>query len=727
MRQPLPRALLLSLLAGLPAMPAASAEAPATTPQRGSSAAICEAEAAADAPECKATALPAVRSEAPSTDPLDAVARSRIDGAALRVERPGFDLSEALQSLPGISARPRYNEAQDTQISIRGFGARTQFGVRGLRLDVDGISATAADGQTQIGHIDLSAIDRIELIRGPLAALYANGGGYLRIESFGARWPDGWRLGGNISDIGNRRAQLAYGWRGEAQRGQVQLSDLSVDGQRRQSGGTRRQYSAMQQWQHADLGEWSLSANLFDAPDAADPQGLNRAEFRRNPEAASPAAVAFNTRKSTAQQQAGLRWRLPQTSGEWTAAAYAGQREVEQYLSVTPAAQQNPTSGGGVVDLKRDFAGLNVGWQHEFDWAAQRWRWSGEWRFDRLDEDRRGYENFVGTTLGLRGALRRDERNRGDTRDAMMRLDWDGQRGQRLTLGARHHRIAFRSDDRYVAPGNPDDSGSYQASAWLPVLAYAQALGGGHRWVASVGRNVEMPTLAELAFRPDGDGGFNRALEPARSEQAELGWRWAQRGRGAVELSLFQVDTEQEIVVQQVIGGRASFQNAGRTRRQGAELGWRLPLASQGQWQTAATWIDASFTEGYAVCQRTPCITPDRFIAAGNDLPGVAPRQIYSELSWRSHTLGTAALEWRALSATQANDLNDEKLPGYAVFGLRWTRALDLAGGEARLLLRIDNLLDRRYSASLVVNEGARRFYEPAPGRSYSLGFDWRW
>ncbi len=680
---------------------------------------------AAQCPDCPPE-LPAVVAEARA--PVDGVRRperpASIDLADLARRRAETDISEPLSELPGVVARPRHNEAQDTQIQIRGFGARSPFGVRGLRIEYDGIPATAADGQSQIGHIDLTSGGRLTLIRGPFAALYGNGGGYLRVDGEHARGRDADRLQMALGDNGQRRIGFDVDHGDELWRLGVAANRYRTDGVRERSAAERTLASSRFDWAPADDGLLSLSAHYQDQPDSQDPQGLTRAEFDADPFSASPAAELFRTRKSTRQSQFGARYQHQFGAHEFSVAAYVGQRSIDQVLSVPRVAQLQPTSGGGVVALDRDYYGGALRWNHRADWSWADSELSAEWRDERLSEDRRGYENFVGDELGVRGALRRDETNRGDTRDAMVRIDLDPDEAWRISAGVRRSDADFDSDDRYVAPGNPDDSGAYANDAWLPVV------GASYRfeapWVAhlAVGRTQELPTLAELAYRDDGDGGFNDALEPASGDQAEIGLQYAgTRLRG--EATAFQVEVADEIVVASSQGGRTSFQNGGATRRRGLELALDWEWSSAWRLRGVANWIDARYTEGYTTCPQPPCTAPVVTIEAGRRLPGVAPRSGRLELVWTQGADLDGALEWLGMAATPASDRNDDEVPGYAVVNARLSkRFAPQRWGRLSALVRLDNLFDRRYSASLIVNEGARRYYETAPGRGLWLGLD---
>ena len=681
-------------------------------------------------PEVPATPLPPVIAEEQRADDeaRRPERRKQVDLDELRQRRAATDIAEALSELPGVIARQRHNEAQDTQIQVRGFGARSPFGVRGLRIEYDGIPATAADGQSQIGHLDMASGGRVTLVRGPFAALYGNGGAYLRVDGARGGRRNGDRASLALGSNGQRRIGIAADT-GEALRLGVSGNRYETDGVRARSAATRSLGATRMDWEIGERDVLALSLHYQDQPDSEDPQGLTRAEFEADPESSNPLAAQFGTRKSARQSQLGARWQHDFGDSELSFAAYAGQRSIDQVLSVSVQAQQLPTNGGGIVDLDRDYHGWSLRWLHRAVWSFADAELSAELRDERLVEDRRGYENFVGDRLGVRGALRRDESNASDARDAMLRVDLMPGDAWRFSAGVRRTIADYRSDDRYITPGNPDDSGNYSADAWLPVIGASWRFAPGWQAHAALGRTQELPTLAELAYRETGDGGFNDAVKPARGRQAELGLAWAGEALRA-EITAFLVEMDDEIVVDSALGGRTSFRNAGATRRDGFEIAVDWRLAQAWQLRGVANLIDARYREGYSNCPARPLPCPPQAVtvAAGQPLAGVPERSARFELNYTAGRNWNAALEWQALSATPASDRVADELPGYAIWNLRWQKRFTPRGfGLASALVRVDNLLDRRYSGSAIVNDGARRYYESAPGRSVWVGVDLEW
>ena len=635
--------------------------------------------------------------------------------------RPQADLAETLGGVPGLLARDRQNRAQDTQLSIRGFGARATFGVRGVRLYADGIPATMPDGQGQMSHFALAAAERVEVMRGPFSALYGNSsGGVVQLWSADAGADTEVALRGTAARYGNRTASARLLGTAAGTGYHLALSRSEGDGYREHSAARRTSANLKL---HRDLpggGRLDVVANHFDAPDAQDPLGLTWAQVREDPRQATATALQYDTRKSVRQDQLGAAWRQPLGAATLRVTGYGGRRAVTQFLSVPVAAQANPLNGGGVIDLDSDYGGADARatWQA----ADGRLELTVGASADRQRQHRRGYENFLGDVLGVRGALRRDQHDTVDSFDQYAQAWWKLAPRWSLQAGARHSTVRFRSQDRYVTGANPDDSGQVEYSELTPVAGLVFAPHEDLRLYLSAGRGFETPTFNELAYRADGGAGLAFDLAPGASRNLELGGKWRAAGGARVEAALFRADTDDELAVARNVAGRSSFHNVGRARRQGAELSAHLPLADAWSLQLAATWLDARFRDGFC---SGPCTTPGARVAPGTAIPGVPRRHAWARLQWQG-AHWEAAAEAVALGAVTVDDRGSGRAPGYGLLHLELARAWALPQGRLRGFARLDNALDRAHIGSVIVNEGNGRYYEPGPGRSLLLGLEWR-
>lgn len=674
-------------------------------------------DAEANTPPQPPTVAPALQ----TVDVIDsAQAQRRFDSAASHssVAVDGFaaplplvNLSELLATQAGVVAQDRGNYAQDLQIAVRGFGARSTFGVRGVRILVDGIPATMPDGQGQAATAHLPSAAQIDVLRGPLAQLYGNAaGGVVQVTTRDPRPGVSGQAGVATGTSGQRLVDASLEAGGERLGALLDLSHFETDGWRAHSAAQRTHFNGKLVARPDGATRITALLNLYDQPLAQDPLGLTRAQADSDPRQAPAVATAFDTRKSVAQNQLGLtvEHQLSATDSV-SLRAYGGTRRLMQTLSFSGAATN---SAGGVVDLDRRYQGLGATWTRSLRLASGLpLTWTAGVETHRMSEHRQGFVNDAGTA----GDLRRNEQDTASNTDLYTQLDaWLSPRW-RAIAGLRASQVRVRVRDGYITPANPDDSGTRTWRHASPALGLVWSATDNLNLYANAGRGFETPTLAEMAYSR-GNTGPNFALQAARSRQWEVGAKW----QGAVhhwELAWFDTRSRDEIVPVETIGGRSVFQNVDNVRRRGLELAWRAEL---GAWSPRAsyTYLDAHFGNAYTGAGGAQ-------VAAGNRLPGTARHVAQLALD---HTL---APQWRVggtltLSArVAANDTNTESAPGYAVASLHTAYELrSTAGGSTRWLLwaRIDNLFDRRYAGTLIVNDGNGRYFEPAAGRRWMVG-----
>jgi iron complex outermembrane recepter protein len=647
----------------------------------------------------------------------------RIEQNDIRQGRAMVNLSESLPRVPGIVVRNRNNYAQDLQISSRGFGARSTFGVRGLRLYADGIPATMPDGQGQSSNFDLASAERIEVLRGPFSALYGNSsGGVLAI--FTESGQPGYSLS-SFAQAGTHDSSR-LGLKSSGQSGRLNhvasLSRFDTEGYREHSAATRDTANLKLRLTDGPDMAVTLVGNAVAMRDVQDPLGLTREQFEADPRSAGQNAERFNTRKSVRQQQLGANVEKQLNREDLLSAMlYGGHRATLQYQAIPTAAQAAPTSAGGVIDLARDYAGLDLRWTREQMRANGKWQWSLGLAYDLLREDRRGYENFSGASLGVKGRLRRKERNQVYNLDQYAQLQWEPDARWLWLVGLRHSAVSVDSDDDYLAPGNGDDSGAVRFDAFNPVFGATFKAAPGLHLYASYGKGFETPTLNELSYRPGAPAaaGFNFALDPARGDHLELGLKARLTEQLRLNLAAFHVDTHDELTVLSSDGGRAIFQNAGKTRRDGVEL------ALEGRWsngwsaQLAYSWLRAVYAQAFC----SGACSAETRVASGNRIPGIPCHSLYGELAWRDPVSGlSAALEAHYVGKVMVNDANSDATAAYAIGNLRLAWEQDIGAWKLQQFLRIDNVFDRAHIGSVIVNESNQRYFEPAAGRNYLVG-----
>ncbi len=335
--------------------------------------------------------------------------------------------------------------------------------------------------------------------------------------------------------------------------------------------------------------------------------------------------------------------------------------------------------------------------------------------YETMTEKRKGYQNFTTsngvTDYGVQGDMRRNERNLMWNLDPYLQTAWQFTDKWSLDAGVRLSTVNFDSNDYYVTSSDPDDSGNRRYHRWLPAASLKYAIDNSWNAYVSAGRGFETPTLNELSYRSADQSGLNLNLKPATSDTVELGTK-KRIGNGLITAAVFQTDTKNEIVSDSSYEGRTSYKNAGETRRRGLELGLDQEFGYDWHLKAAWTLLDARYRSN--ACGTESC--------DGNRIPGIARNMAYAGLAYAPDHGWYAGGDVRYMSDIAADDENDVKAPSYTVFGLNsgykwlvqnWT--LDLFG-------RVDNLFDRTYVGSVIVNESNGRYYEPAPGRNYSVG-----
>ncbi|MDN8611829.1 TonB-dependent receptor [Variovorax ginsengisoli] len=656
--------------------------------------------------------------------PLFDVAGSvdRVEGAAMRDSRLGVNLSESLSGVPGLQIQNRQNYAQDLQISIRGFGARSTFGVRGVRLYVDGIPATLPDGQGQTSNIDIGSVDHVEVLRGPFSALYGNSSGGV-VQTFTETGEGPPRLGFSmaVASFGTTRTGVMASGSSGAVDYLLSAGRFETDGYRDHSAAYRDIVNGKFGLALDDGSRLTLVANSVHL-NAQDPLGLTAEQYALNRRSAA-VATQFDTRKSVDQTQAGLTYeRRLDGDNALRLMVYGGERKTSQYQAIPPSAQSSPTSAGGVIGLDRDFGGVDLRWISQMRLADRPFELVAGLEYNKLREHRTGYENFLGPVarpvLGVQGRLRRNEVNEVYNLDPYVQGNWRFADRWTLEAGVRRSSVDFDSQDHYIVGANGNDSGSARYTETLPVASLRYEATRDLALYTSVGRGFETPTLNELSYRPDGRGGLNFALQPAVNDSLEVGAK-ARLAGGLLTAALFKTRTSDEIVTATNIGGRATFQNAGRTTRDGFELAWQHETEDHWRTQLAYTWLDARYSDTF--CATVPC-TAAGLVPAGNRIPGIAPQALFASYGWVPPQGWRAGTELRALSSIEANDRNTVSAPGYAVVALFAGYVMQWQRWDLNAFARIDNLFDRQYIGSVIVNEGNARYYEPAPGRNWTMG-----
>lgn len=701
------------------------------------------ATAAEESVEASPVVVTGTRTEARAFDlpmSIDSIPQADIQRGKLDV-----NVSEVLNRAPGTYVQNRDNFAQEQQISIRGFGARSQFGTRGVRLLADGIPASSPDGQGSPGIFDLGSADRIEVLRGPFSALYGNhSGGVVQIFTEPGRVPPMMSPSFTFGSYDTQRYGFKFGGQGGPLNYLVNTTYFTTDGYREQSAAEKTQVNGRFAYTLDDRSALTLVVNYFDQPNAEDPLGLTAQQVARNPRQADAAARLFDTRRTLRNSQAGLIYDNRITDEDTLRVmGYYGTRSNAQYLAIPLVNQNDIRSSGGVSTFDRDFGGGSVRWtrvQPLFDGPLTL---TTGVDYETASDSRQGYLN----NLGEQGALKRNEDNTVDNFGVYLQGEWQFLPRWNASAGIRWTEVQFDSRDKFVCvivgtrcsgtsaivgPGpaqrNPDDSGSATYSAWTPVGGILYQLTSAVNVYANAGRSFETPTFIELAYRPDAGSGLNFNLQPTLSNQYEIGAK-AFLGAGTrVNFALFYIDSDNEIVIARNAGGRAAYQNASGSRRKGAELLVDSELGAGFSGYLAATYLNAEFSGDFVTCAGpAPCIpatgTNIAVVESGNRVPGIPEYNLFGSLTWRYAPFGlTTAVEGVWNGNVYVNDLNSEAAASYAL--ANWWAGLQQQSGPwtVREFVRVNNIFDKEYIGAVNVGDANGRYYYPAPTRNYLVG-----
>ena len=633
-----------------------------------------------------------------------------VNSQQLHDGQPEQNLSEPLQHTPGIFALNRQNYAQDLLISSRGFGANSAFGARGIKLIVDGIPGTAADGQGQISHIDLASADHFEVMRGPFSVLYGNSAGGV-INVFTENGKPGSELTPYFS--AGSYGQSKFGLKADGEKNNV---NYVLDAGKFHTEGSRDHSAAYRENENVKLGfkpgeNTSVTVIVNNVNlSAQDPLGLTATQLQSNPKSAANVG-AFNTRKSVDQDQAGLviSQRL-NANNSLDLTPYYGDRHTTQYLASGP---------NGVVDLHREFYGLNSKWLHTGEIGGISVNLVGGIDSNQNLDHRQTYTN----TAGNAGAAATQDYNM-EARNIDEFLQGELHPSERLSFvaGLRHSQttLTATSNNALSSLG----SHIYQDTTGMASVQYY--VFDNTNFYLSYGSGFDTPTLNQIIYsQPYVNSGTpntgNIGLQAARTQQTEIGLKSQINKNAQIIVALFDANTTNDIVIGASNGGKTAYLNAPKTNRQGLELSTQWQLSHQLQASLAYTYLDATVQQSYF--ELVGAASTQTSINSGNRIPGVPRQGLFAEMMWsKSNKSLEFAIEGRAAGSIAANDLNSAYASGYGIMNLRAIARQNAGHWSLSEFARIDNVFDRSYVGSVIVNQANLQFYESSPGRNWLAG-----
>lgn len=613
-----------------------------------------------------------------------------VEAEALTGE-PGLALDEALERIPGLYPQSTYNLNQGLRLSIRGFGSRAAFGVRGIRVYVDDVPLTMPDGQTDLDALDLALLERVEVLRGPSSALYGNGaGGVVSVTTRDQPVGQFGRVDATVGELGERRLRGELGGATDTVSGLVSVAHRELDGHRDNMAADSLIGSGRVT---AQLGPGILAVSLATLDiDAEDPAALTRAELAMDRSMANPGAVNFAVRESIRQERLGATWRAPLGEAtDYRVRSWAGERDFANRL---------PFAGGGQTTFDRQFAGLGAQLDHRLAWGPVVHTFSVGADLETQHDERQRFDNSPG---GARGdqTLQQDERARGLGAYVSNRLVW----GRALAdVGIRYDRVRLSVSDTFLTDG--DDSGSREFNRVSGNVGLGYQLTEQDLLFVRYGTGFETPANNELA-NPAG-GGFNPELGPSAARNVELGIK-RDTATLRAELVVYRIRNDDELVRFELDDqpGRSFFRNAGITDRDGVEASL--------SWEVAAP-LTATLVYSYNDFRfRRYQLGADDF--AGNEIPGIPNQQLFAELALRPAPAWTAKLQATAQGRLFANDANTERVAGHVTSHARLAWTGRFATATVSPYVALNNVFDIEYNDNIRANAGFGRFFEPAPGR----------
>jgi iron complex outermembrane recepter protein len=627
--------------------------------------------------------------------------------------KPGLSVEEALRVIPGVQVENRFNYALGERITIRGFGGRAQFGVKGIRVVVDGIPATLPDGQSSLTHVDVKTLGRVEVIRGPAASLYGNtAGGVIQMETQQPPpFPVSQEFGVVAGSHDLLRMSSSTGGRSGAASYRVNLSRLEFGGYRtRCDPGPPSTCRAHDQARNLYLsGRFGIESGrdrVRVTVGAGDSDAMNPGSLS----AEMQETDRFQVFQQNVNRLTGKTVREGTLGASWFRTGGPGLMEFSAYLASRDVRNPIPSD---IIEFSRTGGGLRALLSSE-PAGAFGLRWALGAEADRQRDDRQNY-GYAGPTSSEPGALRLDQLERVNNVGLFGQLAATPVSRLTLMTGLRFDWFGFDVQDRFLAD-NTDDSGSRTMDAFSPSVGATYAIHDRLHLYGNLGTTFETPTTTELANRPEGAGGFNPELEPQRAVSYELGTRYRLGSWLAAQLAVYRADVENSLIPFEVpqAPARRFYRNAGSATHQGVELGLTLAPLSGLTLHSAYSHTDARFDD-YTVGTQS---------FAGNQIPGVAPHRIDATLTVAPRRAAWyGAVESRYVSRLAVNDANTAFSPAYNVVELRGgVEAWRIGAVTIDPFAGISNLLDVEYNAAVTVNAFGGRFFESGPGRSFYVG-----
>ncbi len=641
------------------------------------------------------------------------------DDIQLGTQQLGID--ESLLKIPGVFMQNRYNFAQDLRISIRGFGSRATFGIRGIKLYVDGIPATLPDGQGGVDSIDIGSLERMEVIRGPSSSLYGTASGGV-INMYTEDGPvDGPFVEARTS-FGSyqfRKHQIKAGGQKDKLNYLVNFSRLELDGYRDHSKTENLLFNSKFRYDIDNTSDLTLPVNVLDSPEAQDPGGLVRIGNAFNVDVTTPTAaqrnnLRFDAGETVEQQQIGLLYN--KSIGEkhdFTLRNYYVFRNFNNKLTYGDFSGLGVTPSGGIVGLDRFFVGGGGQYNYSDNLFARKNRLTIGFDIDSQMDERVNYTNVVDSIVIGPKSLDQDE----DVFSwgIFLQNEFSITDSLGLTAGIRYDEVEYDFTDNYFVDGT-DDSGDITFTEWSPQVGLLWSVNNAVNIYGNIGTSFEPPSSREFA-NPTAAGGFNPNLKAQTATNYEIGVKGFVTSKFNYELAIFRIETDDELVLAgQNPAGSDFFINAGETTRNGVEAAMTVKPLQGMDLSFAYTYSDFEFDE----------FTVGGTSFEGNALPGIPEQMAYVELAYYHPSGFYSIWDTQFVDQVYVDNANSDAAGYYTISNYKLGYEIDLGNKIFTPFLGVNNIFDRNYFGAVRVNESNSRFFEPAPELNFYAGMSLR-
>ena len=625
-----------------------------------------------------------------------------ISGENVRDARLGANLAEVAPKIPGVVINWRGGAAQELSISTRGFGARSAFGAKGVRIYQDGIPLTTPDGQGQLGAINLDTLGSVEFLRGPFSVLYGNSSGGV-VQAFtrdGAKDPT---LSATVThgSYATNRDAITY----EGQYGKlnyiVNTSQLNTNGYRYHSAYRKDNFNSKLTYEVSADTKVTLLANYIDQPYTDDPISLSPSAFRDNPKQIGTNAIAQNSRLYRYNTYGGLV--LDHNLSEKDSIkimTYTGHRENLQYLNTNAASA-----------ISRDVEGADFRWTRKDSLFNKPFTFTAGFNYDAMDDMRSRY----GATNGQIGPRTRLEHQKAFNIDEFIQLSFEPSEQWILLAGLRNSRVNFSAKDLIT----PSNSAYWIYNNLSPAIGITYKFTPRLNIYANYGKGFETPTFSETTYKDAPNAtGPNFSLTPSKSKNFELGLKAFVTDNTRINVALFKSDTKNEIIAANVVtASQTQYDSTANTERMGVEFSLDSRLPYNLNFYEAYTYLDASF-KNKVVNSTSVILAYD-----GNRPAGTYRNSSYTELSWKYPSFGfQGAIENIYYGSTSGFDTNlvDNTAEAYSLINLRASLKQEVSNWKITEFVRIDNAANKSYVSNVKVNSNDT--FEPGNNRNYTVG-----